>query len=729
MKMPILTKGEKMSEIISKRNNFPDNGEFPRPYEIAQKEIITNLKEIKKDILEKKENVEEEFIVTIRMFKKYTAKSYIPEQIVNKNKSKIVGARNFTNANKELAKLYFLKTNLEEIEELENKLQSVAVTKEFQKTIMRIEKIDFLTNEERVLGFEKDWKEGTVEIVLHPADEINEVFIDKLKKNLKKDFLIKEYKGGPTFISLKLNLNELKYLSKYNLIRTIHPLRALKLKVLRDKNYEYLPKKNFEFQDPITKIGIFDGGINKKIDLLSDLVEELDCVEEEKCEEGAFHGTIVSGAALYGSLDFNKKEIIECPKIGIEHFRVFPIKNMNYDLYEIIDIIEEIVPKNKDIKVYNISFGPPGPILDDSISRFTYALDKLAYEEDVLFVVAVGNDGEDFLNRIQSPADLVNGLGVGAYTYNGKNIERAQYSCIGDGREGSKIKPDLLAFGGCNNYPFYGINKKTEAIFGTSFAAPIIAGLAGKMMSISEELTPQTIKSLLILNTSGEVSKENGFGFMNKTEEEILDCSEKEVVILYNGKIEPATHIMLNIPYPKINYKGNVQIDFVISMATPVNPVDTDGYTSNCIEDAFYPHKYKYNFHRKDDDKRKAVNIIEDKEIIEKLIEENFEKPSFPMTKSGTIYKTEQDRRKEFKWDTVVKRHFSHNAASICEPFIILHAMERNSENFNEPIIYALAVRIKLKNYSGNLYSDIRTQYSNLLPLKVREQVTNRARV
>ena len=54
MKMPILTKGEKMSEIISKRNIFPDNEEFPRPYEIAQKEIVTNLKEIKKDILETK---------------------------------------------------------------------------------------------------------------------------------------------------------------------------------------------------------------------------------------------------------------------------------------------------------------------------------------------------------------------------------------------------------------------------------------------------------------------------------------------------------------------------------------------------------------------------------------------------------------------------------------------------------------------------------------------------
>ena len=39
---------------------------------------------------------------------------------------------------------------------------------------------------------------------------------------------------------------------------------------------------------------------------------------------------------------------------------------------------------------------------------------------DKLFVVAVGNDGElpDELGRIQSPADGVNCLGVGAYTKN-----------------------------------------------------------------------------------------------------------------------------------------------------------------------------------------------------------------------------------------------------------------------------------------------------------------------
>jgi subtilisin family serine protease len=735
MKMPILTKGEKMAEIVSKNSNFPMSDKFPRSFETAREEIKANLKEIRKNIIEMNEDIEEEFVVTVRMFKDYIAKSYIPEQLEDRSNTKIVGARNFTTQANEQSKLYFLKTNLEGVKKLENKLDSNNLTKEFEKTIMRIEKIDFLTINERVLGFEDEWEEGNVEIVLHPIENGNKIFIEKVKKILGKNISIKEYKNGPTFISIKLNLKELKYLSNFNLIRTIHPLRNFKLDVIRNKKYDCILKRKFEYKMPLVKIGIFDGGINKDIDLFSGLVEELDCVEEEKDEEGIYHGTIVSGAALYGSLNLNENEITKCPTIGVEHFRVFPIKNLDYDLYEIIDIIEKVVPKNKDIKIYNISFGPPGPILDDSISRFTYALDKLAYEEDVLFVVAVGNDGENILNRIQAPADLVNGLGIGAYTYEGRNLSRAKYSCIGNGREGAKMKPDLLAFGGCNNHPFYGIsssNAGVELVAGTSFAAPIVSGLAGKMLSISEELTPQTIKSLLILNSSGQVNKENGFGFIEKTEEDLLNCSEKEVTILYNGKIKPTTNIKLDIPFPKINYRGIVNIDYVLSMATSVNPVDTDGYTASCIEDTFYPHKDKYIFSKKAEDNdriiKKTINIEKEKEKVDLLINEGYKRSNYPATKSNSIYKTEQERRLEFKWDTVVKRQFSLKSNSIDKPFIILHGMERGGFDKNH-IVYALAVKITLKNYSGNLYQDIRTQYSNLLPLKTREQITTKARV
>jgi hypothetical protein len=68
--------------------------------------------------------------------------------------------------------------------------------------------------------------------------------------------------------------------------------------------------------------------------------------------------------------------------------------NSDPDLYECIDVIENAVPIRNDVKFWNISFGPRGPIMDDSISRFTYALDTLAVDHKVGFCVKVGNDGD-----------------------------------------------------------------------------------------------------------------------------------------------------------------------------------------------------------------------------------------------------------------------------------------------------------------------------------------------
>jgi hypothetical protein len=50
---------------------------------------------------------------------------------------------------------------------------------------------------------------------------------------------------------------------------------------------------------------------------------------------------------------------------------------------------------------------------------------------------------------------MVNVLGVGAYTYHaGGSKIRAPYSCVGSGREGTKVKPDILEFGGSFDRPF-----------------------------------------------------------------------------------------------------------------------------------------------------------------------------------------------------------------------------------------------------------------------------------
>ncbi|ETK27897.1 YprA [Paenibacillus larvae subsp. larvae DSM 25719] len=184
---------------------------------------------------------------------------------------------------------------------------------------------------------------------------------------------------------------------------------------------------------------------------------------ERPAEQERIHPdkTAVAGVVLYGDLNqYEANSHLDDPVLFVESFRVLPLSDpKDFDLYEAIEFIEQVVPNRHDIDVYNLSFGPTGPIFDDEISRFTYALDTLAWNYQKLFVVAVGNDGEapSPYNRVQAPADLVNGLGVGAYTFNYDTAERirASYSCIGDGREGCKVKPDVCAFGGDSRYPIH----------------------------------------------------------------------------------------------------------------------------------------------------------------------------------------------------------------------------------------------------------------------------------
>jgi len=165
--------------------------------------------------------------------------------------------------------------------------------------------------------------------------------------------------------------------------------------------------------------------------------------------DGIAHGTAVAGALLYGPLnDYDTSKPLPTPSVSVVSIRALPTSNpTDMDLYESIDVIEAAVPSRKDIKVFNISFGPRGPILDDTISRFTFALDLLAVTHKSAFIVAVGNDGAagPGMNRIQAPADLVNGLGVGAFTERKNGKVHAPYSCQGPGRECGKLKPDVVA--------------------------------------------------------------------------------------------------------------------------------------------------------------------------------------------------------------------------------------------------------------------------------------------
>jgi hypothetical protein len=759
-KHPIIAHGELYATPITKRSGGGSK-QIPHPYEEAKHKIIADIDRISKGIQEKQEVFLEEKIVCVRMEPKFEAKSYVPTQLTTDSGMSIVGGRKYgyTNDAKEHgteseaaeseAKLYFIKTDNKGISKLRETLATGIKDRvdTWRNQIGSIHSIDLLKSEEKIMGFPDGWTSGTVEIVLHPLESEHKKMLDlffSISKIPEKNTRVKTYKDGLTFISAKCSSAELENIKRFNPLRAIHPLGRLDLTPVR-----LAPGGSAPILLPSNKkssiiVGVFDGGVVNGLPLLNGYVTATDCAATTSDQDYLSHGTAVCGTVLHGNLaGKSKSDTLPSPCVSIESYRVFPLLNKDdLELYEIIDEIENIVHSRPAIKLYNLSFGPIGAIIDDSINRFTYVLDQLTYEvhknePNPLFCVAVGNDGEliEPFNRIQSPSDIVNGLGIGAYTYRVDGSKaRAQYSCIGSGREGAKVKPDFLDFGGSPDRPFglVGLDPNSLAMGqGTSFASPYAANKIGKLMAKSENIVPHLGRALLIHNALFDEKlprNEQGYGFCPEVIDDILLCEDRKVVIMYSGSLKPAQTVSLPIFAPNINnVKGLVNISWTIATIVAPYPNDPDAYTNDCISDVFIPHDETFSFYKEDpitqESDRKILNLCESSamEEAERLLVEGYTKSELPVSHSARHFCSESDlRAKDLKWDTVIKKQVSMRGSSLRNPVLTLQAIDRN--DFNAPHIkYHVVVSIEAPNYAGSLYDAILQSYKSLVPIELRD--------
>ena len=747
-KHPILANGEYYIEPIIKKT-FSGPKTLPHDYEEAKIRLEKDIEEIQKLVHQSNEVFLDEKIVCVRLEPKYEAKSYTPYSLVADTGIRLIGGRKYNiddDYNK--AKLYFMRASDAELDKLKSNLTTSRKdnVKSWRNQVCTISSIDLLQPDEKIMGFNKEWERGKVEIILHPLgahtkDAIGGFFnITGLSQN---NTVVREYEDGLTFVCANVDRNTIDKLKHYNPLRSIKPINDnleddFRMIQLTAKG----PKLPSEIAQSDIKVGVFDGGVQEGSYLVDPFCDNYDMVETEPTEKCLEHGTAVCGAVLYGSLnDKTENDEVNLPSVQVESFRVFPTvktddSEYDYQMYSTIDIIEKIVKERKDIKVFNLSFGPRGAILDDDLNRFTYVCDRLSYdveenEVNPLFCVAVGNDGEveDPFNRIQAPSDMVNGLAVGSYSYNPINDKiRAPYSCVGPGREGAKTKPDILEFGGTNTRPFIGTMHGTDlvgAVLGTSFSAPTVAGKIGKLMSCSDLITPHLGRALLIQNakaTDKESRNEMGFGFCPDIVEDLLECTDKRITILYSGEITSSTSVKLPVFMPEItNYVGNAKIEWTICTVVNPNANDPDAYTNNCIEDTFYPHEMTFNFTKRGSTTKK-LNLTEPGKVEEamKLMNQGYNKSELPVSKPAKKYFREEDlRNSDFKWDTIIKKNISMRNSSLLNPFITLHAIGRD-EYQHEKIRYNVVVTIEVPRYLGSLYDKILENYSNLTPLIVR---------
>ncbi|MBC3803348.1 S8 family serine peptidase [Acetobacterium fimetarium] len=746
-KHPILAHGELYVEpIVKKKAGGPKK--IPHEYQDAKLRILDEIDKIHDKIISNAEVFMKEKIICVRMEPKFEAKSYVPTALIQSNDSmKIVGGRKYNyfdgQGEQISAKLYFIKTNDMGIRNLRSTLESGSRDniETWRNQIGSIHSLDLLEPDEKVMGFEEKWDHGSVEIVLHPlgaeSDDLLKLFYETSNIAIERT-KVRRYEDGLIFISANCSKNEIEKIKKINPLRAIHPLGRVDIAPIREATSENAPQIKPSQHKSNISVGVFDGGADVSVPLLNGYVNANDCVETHPDLDYISHGTGVCGVVLHGNLaGKSKNDLLEVPCLSIESYRVLPLKNeSDFELYEAIDAIEQVVKTRNDLKLFNLSFGPIGAIVDDSISRFTYVLDRLTYdvpegETNPLFCVAVGNDGDlGFpFNRIQSPSDMVNGLGVGAYTIDlDGEKQKASYSCIGGGREGAKIKPDFLEFGGSIDRPFVLVGTKPNTLAasaGTSFASPLVVNKIGTLMAHSENIEPHLGRTLLIHNAERAchlTQEDQGYGFCPDNVHEILTCEDKKVTILYSGTLEPKQTVQLPVFAPHINrVAGNVTISWTIT--TIVDPFvnDPDAYTNNCIEDVFIPHEMTFNF-SKYGHPTKKLNLLKKDSIIQasELLDNGYKKSNFPVSHPSKKYWEETDlRATDLKWDTVISKYQRMRGASLLNPAITLHAIGRNDFDARE-LKYFVAVSIEAPNFEGSLYDTILQNYQNLAPIEIR---------
>jgi len=767
---PIIAHGETYV-VPTERKRRGGDIEPPHTYDESRKNLIGNIDKLCEQIGESPELYLNEKIICVRLEPKFEAKSYIPTEILRSTSDmRIVGGRRYKLDDKEnvgssetnvrddglddiepvgisrKAKLYFFRTTMRGICDFKDALSSTHSSKpqDWYKQIASVRSVDLLTLGEKTLGFDEEWQSGSVEAVLHPFTSSSEAAIEMfcdIANIAESEIEARPYPNGATFIATRLTKDAANRVAQINPLRTVHPLGTIELPQLRNSVSAPAPQPSMTRTSPLVKVGVFDGGCDPTVPLLDGYVNAYDSVQAAAIPYCMNHGTGVCGAVLYGELSGkHASDVLPSPEVTVESFRVLSASTQpDPDMYECIDAIETEVKNNPDIMIYNLSLGPKGPILDDDISRFTYALDLLSYKDDgeaPLFCIAAGNDGSlpSPDNRIQSPSDLVNGLCVGAYTLGPQdNPIRTTYSCVGPGREGAKVKPDILEFGGDLQKQFVVVSTthgQLTSSAGTSFASPLVVHKLSSMMARSEDISPQLARSILIECASHDDSQsreEYGYGFSPQDIDECLNCSEKHVMILYQGNLNPAQLVSLPVYAPSINaVQGNVNISWTIVAICATDPNDSDAYTSSCILDTFVPHAKKYTFTRDVPKKENHVVDLSTPEGIltaQNLRAQGYRQHQYPDSHPAKRYWDEFDlRSKDLKWDTVIHKSICMRGSSLMDPTLTLQSIFRSNENPNAVTRYCAAITIDAQKYQGSLYDAILQQYPLLQPIRLRAQ-------
>lgn len=132
---------------------------------------------------------------------------------------------------------------------------------------------------------------------------------------------------------------------------------------------------------------------------------------------------------------------------------------------------------------------------------------SLLADKGIVLVSSAGNDGMGVWKKIGFPADARDIITVGSISPNGQN---APFSSIGPTADG-RIKPDVMAYGS----PTAVVTGRGTILkdTGTSFSAPLVAGMVACLWQAHPKLTAKQIIDMVIKSGNNASTPDNIMGY------------------------------------------------------------------------------------------------------------------------------------------------------------------------------------------------------------------------
>ena len=341
------------------------------------------------------------------------------------------------------------------------------------------------------------------------------------------------------------------------------------LSELTKTDFEFNNKEKLSIPSPDKEpvIGVIDTLFDQNVyfsewvDFRNLIPKEIEIGNDDYKHGTAVSSIIVDGPALNPRLEDN------CGRFKVRHFAVAAGKS--FSSFSILKNIKQIVEENRDIRVWNLSLGAKIPVNPNFISPEAAILDKIQFENDVIFVIAGTNKDKSVKENmaIGAPADSINSLVVNSVNEN--NIP-ASYTRVGPVLS-FFTKPDICYYGGDDkNKIKVATNEGFEFVQGTSFAAPVVAGDLAEVAAtlpvddilLAEALLYNGAKKIW---DTAKISKEeaiylgNHYGRGLSAPENCKYSAPYRVTFLRKGSLKKATkeHVKFLMPSVQAAVKGN----------------------------------------------------------------------------------------------------------------------------------------------------------------------------